>query len=72
MTPDQIKALAKQAGAHPRQPHIGVTMFEDSELAEFIRLVREDAYSKAARVCQLAALRCGSLAACEGEIRSLE
>ena len=55
MTPDQIKTLAKQAGGTPyvnrHFPGKLAVAFHGEALIEFTRLVREDAFRKAARVC---------------------
>ena len=40
MTPEQIKALAKQAGSYSPKFAPGVLVFSPLELAEFVRLVR--------------------------------
>ena len=50
MTPDQIKALAKQAGADydtDESDPMSLVMFYPKELAEFVRLVREQAFTDA-------------------------
>lgn len=64
MTPEQIKALAKQAGGIPstRQGYprdfpvspvtvVATVVFDDAELVEFTRLVRESALEEAAKIC---------------------
>ena len=50
MTPDQIKALAKQAGGTTHTT-MGdrLTIFLPDALTEFVRLVRESAFEEAAR-----------------------
>jgi len=80
MTPEQIKAAACLAGAgEARTPNSAVTMFVDCELAEFVRLVRQQAFDEAAEMCRELAdceentgdYRHGA-AWCEARIRSLK
>ncbi len=55
MTPDQIKALAKQAGGTPYTnryfPGKLAVAFHGGALIEFVRLVRESALDEAAAAC---------------------
>ena len=64
MTPDQIKALAKQAGCKfdddESYPMTRI-MFCKTELAEFVRLVRESALEEAAELCHNNAEQLGAM-----------
>ena len=68
----RIKALAKQAGGTVYKD-IAAIAFMPSELAEFVRLVREEVLEEAATACHCIALqRVGSALECTTAIRSLK
>lgn len=52
MTPEQILAIANQVGALTTPCYGDVVSFSGSELAEFVRLVRERALDEAAAQCR--------------------
>ena len=78
MTPEQIKELAKQAGAKPYHWH-DMEVFSPEALIELVRIVRQQAFEEAAEKCRELAdceentqdYRHGA-AWCESRIRSLK
>lgn len=54
MTPEQIRAIAKQAGGSTTQYEVGgedFYAFTSESMTEFVRLVRESALDEAEQVC---------------------